>query len=139
MNCPSRYQKHLILFSSRFVTVHIQRMGEGTVFSLSVHTSMGQGCPHPFQWGYPHPTYLMRGTPIPALDKGNIPIPGQKREDNLYPWWAWGRGTPIPGQDSCSPSQVGQVPGQDSGRGSPNWNSIACTCYTAGGMPLAFM
>ena len=30
----------------------------------------------------------------------------------------------------------GKVPGQD--RGTLNWNSIACTCYTAGGMPLAF-
>ena len=31
-----------------------------------------------------------------------------------------------------------QVPGQDGGGGTPNWNSIACTYYTAGGKPFAF-
>ena len=28
-------------------------------------------------------------------------------------------------------------PGQEE-VGTPNWNNIACTCYAAGGMPLAF-
>ena len=53
------------------------------------------------------------------------------------------------GQDGGVPpvqvgSQVGTggvppVPGQDRGAGGyPIQNSIACTCYAAGGMPLAF-
>ena len=45
-------------------------------------------------------------------------------------------GTPVLTWDGGTPHQ-GQVPGQDWG-GTPNWNSIACTCYAAGGMPLAF-
>ena len=58
-----------------------------------------------------------------------------------------GWGYPHPNQqDGSTPvSRMGypfpvQVPGQDGGGGvvTLNWNSIACTCYAAGGMPLAF-
>ena len=53
----------------------------------------------------------------------------------------WG-GTPIPGQDGGYPHHLGHVLGQDRGDTVggvyANWNSIACTSYTAGGMPLAF-
>ena len=43
----------------------------------------------------------------------------------------------IPGQGGRGGNPPIQVRSQDWGGGTPYWNSIACTCYAAGGMPLA--
>ena len=70
-------------------------------------------------------------------------------------WWGGGGypipvvgGTPRPGLDRVPPGQVwmdgegGAVPHPCGGGGTPpppiRQSSIASTCYTAGGMPLAF-
>ena len=84
-------------------------MGEGTVFSLSVHTSTGGGgTPSQVSVGggwYSIPC-LGGGYPIPGLDGGGVP-----------PLARTGWGTPHP--------PIRQ-------------SSIASTCYVAAGMPLAF-
>ena len=85
--------------------------------------------------GVLHPGQV--GTPIPGQDRGYL-IPGQIGGPHSGQ---------VPGLE-VPPSQVrmgapqgtpypGQVQGQGGG-GIPNWNSTACTCYAAGGMPLAF-
>ena len=94
--------------------------------------SFPMGAFHPSRWGgggqvrmgkggYPD---LERGTPIQTWDGGTI-NPVQTWEE-VQPTQTWEWGTPYPGQ----------VPGQ--GVSTPIQNSIACTCYAAGGMPLAF-
>ena len=67
------------------------------------------GVPRSATWGRPPPNQ-QNGVP-PSVGLGYLPLAG------------WG--TPV------------QVPGQEGGA-TPNWNRIACTCYTAGGMSLAF-
>ena len=76
------------------------------------------------------PIQLMGGTPS-LPDRGGTPHPRSGR--GVPPSQVrMGGSTPIPGQD-------GGYPHPRSGRGgTPNWNSTACTCYAAGGMPLAF-
>ena len=69
------------------ITARIRRTGEGTVFSLSVHTSTGGGVPWgtPFGtgWGYPPP-------PV-GTGWGNPPPPSQKqqREHLLRGGWTF--------------------------------------------------
>ena len=108
--------------------------GEGTVFSLSVHTSLGAGVIPLSCWrmGYPHPRSGQGGYPVVGHD-GGTPILGQ---DGGYPHPRSGGGTPIPGQNGeYPPPSRSQI---RTGVGYPNWNSIACTCYAVGSMPLAF-
>ena len=131
-------------------------MGEGNVFSLSVHTSTGKGYPHPANGcgGGPHPRsggllHLRSGpgsTLIPSVDGGGY--------SHLRSGWGAG-GLPLSQVRTGLPPSAGypplagwgtlirrvgyppvQVADQDGGY--PNWNSIACTCYAAGGMPLGF-
>ena len=91
VGCMSRTHLYLL------ITARIRRMGEGTVFSLSVHTSkmgggysvlpMGWRYPIPGQdWGYPNsgprwgvpPSQVRRrGTPSQVQDRGGTPISGQ--------------------------------------------------------------
>ena len=94
--------------------------------------------------GVPHPrsgrgggrvsqpkVWMEGGYPIPGLD-GGYPIPGLDRVGGA-------QGTPSSPGWGTSHQQDGvpPCPGQDGG-GYLNWNSMACTCYAAGGMPLAF-
>ena len=69
------------------ITARIRRMREGTVFSLSVHTSIGGGVPHPRsgRGGYPipgqdrgllHTRSEWRGYPILLMGGEGIPISG---------------------------------------------------------------
>ena len=64
----------------------------------------------------------MGATPCQDLGRGTPP---QSRP---------GKGVPDPDMGMSSPCP-GEVPGWGV---TPNWYSIACTCYAAGGMPLAF-
>ena len=97
----------------------------------------------------------MVDTPIPS----KVPLPPQSRSD---PRMGGRAGTPAPpsrsdpriGGGYPPPPHPGQIPGWGQGQGrstphpgqipgrggggTPYWNSIACACYTAGGMPLAF-
>ena len=64
-------------------------MGEGTVFSLSVNASMGEGVPH----------LADRGYPIPGLDGGGLPRLWSRWGGGVYPVPGPDRGYPIPGLD----------------------------------------
>ena len=82
---------------------------------VSVDT-MGGGRGYPICWpgeGEVPPSFLT-GSTHPSQPRGYPILPN--RGFRMV-------GTPIPGQDE----------------GTPSWNSIACTSYTAGGMPLSFM
>ena len=84
-------------------------------FPLSVHISTEGG-------GYPHPVPTGgRGVGVTSsfLTGGTLILP-----HGVAPIMTWDGGTPPSRSDPRS-------------RGNPNWNSIACTCYAAGGMPLA--
>ena len=100
-----------------FVTARIRRMGEGTFFSLSVHTCGGGGYPiSGLRWG----GYLVPcpgGYPVPGL--GGIPSPRS----------GGGGGYPVSGLGGYLISGPGYPPRQI---------SIASSCYAAGGMPLVF-
>ena len=85
-------------------------MGEGTVFSLSVHTRGGGGR----EGGYPIPS-LGRGVPHLRSGQGGYPISGLGR-GVPHPRSRWG------GTHSTSPRIAS-----------------TCYGYMAGGMPLAFM
>ena len=100
---------------------------------------MGGGGVTPGQEGGGRYCHLVRmgGYPISDQDGGyptswpemGYPHPGQlPGQDGGYPLSAgWGYPPPI------------QVPSQDGGgEVTPNQNNIACICYAAGGMPLAF-
>ena len=84
----------------------------------------GGGYPHPRSgWGYPHPR------------TGEYPHSGQPADGGYLPSISRMGYSPTPHQ------QDGGIPhpGYRSGwGGTPNLNSITCTCYAAGGMPLAF-
>ena len=83
-----------------------------------IHPDGGYSLPRS-GWGYPsqvpHPD-LGRGYPPPGPGKGVPPCPDLRR------------GNPPPIQNRSGPRMGG----------TPNRNRLACTCYTAGGMPLAF-
>ena len=104
-------------------TARIWRMGEGTVFSFSVHTATGE---------YPIPCPI-GGHPIPGPG-GGYPIPGQ----------GWGGHTPsqVQAGGGGTPSQVQVgIPPIMTGWDTPPPHqeiSIVSTCYAAGGVPLAF-
>ena len=106
-----------VLFS---VCQFTPRRGRGSTPSC---LPKGKGCP-PSQvrmgGGGVYPTQVRTGVPhtrsSPIGRMGVTPPPSA------------GWGTPLP-----SRSQV-----RTGGGGTPNWNSIAYTCYAAGGMPLAF-
>ena len=100
---------------SNLITACIRRMTEGNVFTLS--TIAGGG-------GYPHPWSGRGGTPFSGLD-GGTPIRTSEG------------GTPPSRPGMGGPPCPGQVSGWGGGGGTSNWN-IACTCYAAGSMPLAF-
>ena len=113
-----------------------------------------RGVPHLGDWGGASPSQVQAGgTPSPSAGWGTPPSrPGK----GVPPTWTWeGVATPRPdlGREYCPawtweevppcPDLEGGTPpppspGQVQGRGYPNQNSIACTCYAAGGMPLAF-
>ena len=100
---------------------------------LSVNISRG-GVPPSFPMGVTPFSGLNGGTPVLTWE-GGIPhpdlrrwYPHQSRPGKGVPPFRPGKGVPLP--------HPGQVPGQG---GTPNQNSIACTCYAAGGMSLAFL
>ena len=99
------------------------------------------GTPYPgLVGGVPHPAD-QEGTPFPGLDGGGVPypadlvgtpFPGLYRGGVGYPIQLMG-GTPSP-QQGVPPSPAGGTPSP-----APPWqSSIGCTCYAAGGVPLAF-
>ena len=123
-------EKWALSVSCIVFTARIRRMGEGNIFSLS--TLAGRGVPHPrSRWGggVPHPRSGWWGYPVPGLGWGGG-TPSQV--------WMVGGGYPVPGLDSGgggNPSQVWMV-GEVT---HPiRHSSIVSTCYTAGGVPLAF-
>ena len=96
--------------------------------------------------GTPHPDQIQDGGRVGG---GRYPHPGK------IPGWGagvgagqakGGAGFPHPGQIQDGGAGWGWYPlsrsdlrmGGSRVGGTPYWNSIACTCYTAGGMPLAF-
>ena len=85
---------------------------------------LDSGVPSSQVWtGVPH-CQIWMGVPTTSGLDGSTPTVQTWEEGTPYP--DLGRGTPHPGQ----------VPGW--GGGTPYQNSIAYTCYAAGGMPLAF-
>ena len=92
------------------------------------------GTPQPGQisgqggcWVSPQPGQILgqgggAGTPPPQ--PGQISGWGEWVRSDLRMGGAW-----VPPQARSDPRTGGGV---------PHWNSIACTCYAAGGMPLAF-
>ena len=158
-HCPWKW----IIFS---VKIFLPPASEGwgkVIFSLcvSVHTSTGGGTPHPLtgvppsgpDWGVP-PFFPTGVTPILSDGVPLIQVPDQgggtltweggtpsRPGKGVPPWSRPGEGIPPPPPPIQTWEGVPpvQVRSQDGGGGStPNWNSIACTCYAAGGMPLAF-
>ena len=135
------------------ITARIRRMTEGNVFTL--YTIVGGGVP-------PSQVQMGEGGTPSQVQVGCAPFPGRG-----YPLPRSGRGTP-PGKGvhphldlrrMYPPTWEGGTPHLDLGRGipchlvrgiplsrsdprtgggTPYWSSIACTCYVAGGMPLAF-
>ena len=104
------------------VVPHLADGGGGTPSQVQVG-----GYTHPR--GYPHPPGPGKGiTPPPHLGRG-IPPPGPGK-------WVPPLSRPEKGYSPPPPIQVRSQDG--GGGGTPNQNSIACTCYVAGGMPLAF-
>ena len=85
-------------------------MGEGTVFSLTVHTSSGEGVgvPQYCQWGMGLPP-SKGGSPIPGQDRDQVP-PSQIKQglppSMGYPHPRSGWVDHIPGLDDGTPSQV---------------------------------
>ena len=131
-------------------------MTGGYIFTLSVHTSTG-GTPSPTRppsrsdhrtgggWGG-----AGRVPPHPGSDPrmggwGWVPPCRPSRSDPRTGMGGWECGYPLPhpgqipgrGGQGRVPPHPGQIPGWGVG-GTPYWNSIACACYAAGGMPLAF-
>ena len=132
---------HVDLFSGLLLLLPPASEGWGEVIflvCLSVHT--WEGVPHPTDGGYPLPR---SGQGAPHLADGGVPpsqvwtggYPIQLTEGTPSQVWRGGYpiqltgGTPFPGLDREVPP----------GRGTPlHQTSTACTCYAAGGMPLAF-
>ena len=121
--------------------------GEGTVFTEGrvphLHpiilppsgsmSSLGEGNPPPSHNTSIGPRFFFRGVPQPRQVLG---------QDSGYPGTGWGTlpfrtglGIPCPGLGGVPPPHPGLdgVPPPP-----PNWDSMACTCYAAGDMPLAF-
>ena len=84
--------------------------------------------------GVPSSQVRTGGYPILGQDGGT---PSQVRTGGGIPHPRSGWGVPPPPPPSAgwgTPRSMSQV----RIRGYPNWNSMACTCYAAVGMPLAF-
>ena len=108
----------------------------------------GQGVSHPrSQWGVPPSPFRAGGTPIPVQDER---VPSSQVRMGVSPpsagWGTpplarWGVPPPVGRIGLPSVSRTGYPPSRSKVRtgGYPNSNSIACTCYAAGDMPLAFM
>ena len=112
--------------SLALITARIRRMEKVLFSQVSVCSHLGGGgYPFPGRGGGVAPSQIRMGVPLPKSDRGN-PLPDL------------GRGTPILTWDLDGGYPV-QVPGQDRGWGTPYWNSIACTSYMVGGIPLVFM
>ena len=95
-------------------TARIRRMREGNIFTLCVSLHLDRGGYLPSQvWTGRGGTYL--GGRVPTLAGGYLPWPGR----GTY----LGQGVPTLARGV--PTLVGGY-------------SIACACYEAGGMPLAF-
>ena len=98
----------------------------------------GGGYPYPSQSGYP--ILPIGGTPFPGLD-GGYPIP-RSRWGYPVPRSGWGTPSQVRTGVPLMQTWVGGYPRPDVGTGqggTPNRNSIACTCNAAGGgMPLGF-
>ena len=121
--------------------------GGGTPYTdggrVSPFRSRLGGLPHPLTGGTPFPG-LRRGYPIHWI--GGYPLPSSRWGGGGYPihWW---RGIPFPGPGrGCPPSRSRQggtrvTPPTWTWTGGgvyPDRSRIACTCYAAGGVPLAF-
>ena len=78
--------------------------------------------------GVPHSRFGIPPIPV-QVRTGGTPFPGQDREGALPLPLSVGWGTP--------PQSRSQVR-RGGGTSNWNWNSMACTCYAVGGMPLAF-
>ena len=146
-------------------TARVRSTREGYVLTrvcVSVHTCRGRGTPSQVcGWGYPIPGLAGGGNPSQVWMVGRYyPIPGWAggtcpRLGRGTPSQVWVGGYPIPGLDGGGypgyppPGQVWMVvgypwPGLDGGVGT--WgtpppirqSSLANTCYSAGGLPLAF-
>ena len=128
---------------------------KGNIFSPS---TLIEGIPYPVNRGYPFPGQDGGGGP-PSYWQG-VPPSKVRMGVSLSYWWGTPRGYPPHWQDVGTtsikvPGQVppsyqwgyplmagwgtphpGQTPDQDGG--TPNQNSITCTCYVASSMPLSF-
>ena len=113
------------------VTARIRRMREGNSFSLCVSSHLDRGGT-PFSWqggGYPFQRLDGGGTPFSGLGMGGTPsswcgVPFPGLDGGGTPSWGvphLGRAYPLAGEPPP-----------------PRQTSTACTCYAAGGVPLAF-
>ena len=85
----------------------------------------GRGYPLPSsRWGVPPSQVQAGGHPLLRPGKGVLPYSPTLGRGS--PHLELGTGYPPPGIRKGVPPPL------------QTWNSIACTCYTAGGMPLAF-
>ena len=117
----------MLLLQNKLSTARIRKMREGNIVSLCSHLRGGGGYPHPSWWGVPLPrSGWGKDRGCPHLAGGGYPI---RSGWGYLPYPHEGWGYPCP----------------DLGRGVPpiqNWEGVprspACTCYAAGGMPLAF-
>ena len=145
-------------------TARIRRIGEGNIFSLCVSSHLhegGGGYNHPVDGGGEGTTIQLmggttiqlmgatpfsgpgRGVPTSQVQPGGYPFPGPAGGGGQYQvrsqdggWGGYPSGQ-IPGWGvGWVPPYQGQI--LECGGNTPCWNSIVCTCYTAGGMPLAF-
>ena len=102
-------------------------MREGNIFSLCVISHLDGG------GGVPPSQVQARGggysLPRSRCGGGGYSFPGPGGGGGRYPLARSGQGW------AGVPPRPGQIPGQ---WGTPYRNSIACTCYAAGGMPFTF-
>ena len=135
------------------------RMREGNSFSLCQFTPRQGDTTIQLMGGYPVPRSRW-GYPFPGPGRGRwgrYPLVRSDIRMGVGQGRGWGDTPPHPGQipgqgwvpliqvrsqdGGGGRAGVGQVPPSRSDPrmgGTPYWNSIACTCYTAGSMPLAF-
>ena len=135
--CSLRYVYVCIYtkFELSIFTTRVRSTTGGYIFTLSTICG-GGGVPHLADRGYPlprsgwegYPIQLTGGTHFPGLDGGypiqlmGVPLPRS------------GWGVPHPADGGATPP-AGGTPWQ----GLPTYqSSIVCTCYAAGGVPLAF-
>ena len=141
---------HIIMRLRSFITARVRRMMGGYVFTgVCLYIFLGDTPIQPR--GYRQPSWWGGYPILPNRGWGYYPHPDLGRGVLLCPWYPSSWYPPSrPGKEYCHPdlvkgvppppptyrSEKGQVIGW--GGGTPNRNSIVCTCYAAGGMPLAF-